>query len=148
MAEQTCPCCGADLRISCNTAHPEHDCYHPDGHTRPQPDWADLREMARNAGYQLRRTTEGGGIRSDMRGCIRHTSHWEIEPAVVDHSIAQPIASLDLIHWWWQAEGEEESGFVVHLNVEDRCGTEAHVESASPAQALAAARLVGLVGAS
>lgn len=110
------------------------------------PDWSDLREMARNAGYQIRRTTKGGGIRSDMRGCIRHASHWEIEPAVVDHSIAQPVASLDLIHWWWQAEGEEQSGFVVHLNVEDRCGTEAHVESASPAQALTAARLVGLIG--
>ena len=126
MAEQTCPCCGSDLRISCNTAHPEHDCYHPDGPERPQPDWADLREMARNAGWA------GHADEPHVRiwganGTDRMNLDWDAGSVrVFRHGLVVDLAGP--------------SATYTHESV--------HLINPTPARVLAAARLVGLGGAS
>jgi hypothetical protein len=128
MAEQTerCVCCGANLRASCNEAHPQHDTYHPDGHTRPQPDWRDVIRAMRSAGFSLEKS-EG----------YPWESYWSIETDDSDQlgSIVRTTV-LDKVEWKvsvWGGTGAWEG---------------VTLADPSPADLLTAAHLVGLVGAS
>jgi hypothetical protein len=45
-------------RLPCDQVHPQYGVFHPGGHELPQPDWADVREAARKAGYRISRTAK------------------------------------------------------------------------------------------
>jgi hypothetical protein len=108
------------------------------------PDWADLRAKLRAAGYEVRRTTPGGGVRNDRRGITQKTSCWEISPADYDPSkLHQPRGEVDLNLRWWRDEEDEGHSLSVWLRLNDGCGAEVSIEFTEPVQALAAATVVG-----
>lgn len=108
---------------------------------KPETDWADVRAAVRAAGFRFHRV---GRIESSRR--FHTKSRWELEPlAVNDEALQQPVGEFDLVQWWWEHEGEEDSGLSVEVRLHDRCGAEVSIESASPVQAFAAAATVGLL---
>lgn len=126
MAEQTeranpyCKACGTRLSFSCGEIGPGCGAV-------IEPDWADLREMARNAGYRFSR--EGKGLRWDgSRWNILHQSE-----TIID---GRRVFYLDRVG--------DYPGYV-HVLLRSN-HAEVQVSDPSPAEVLTAARLVGLIG--
>jgi hypothetical protein len=98
-------------------------------HQEPAPDWADLREMARNAGWSGRRDPDQNRVRIwGHYGKGRMFIDWE-------HGWARVYQGPNAIVIDLSSSGE-----LHHETV--------HLLNPTPARVLAAARLVGLVGAS
>lgn len=104
------------------------------------PDWADIREAARNAGYRLRRR---GPV--DTPSPRTKVVHWDLEP-INRNPDGDLGGGFNLVHWWQFRDGEEDAGITVEIDLDDYNGTEAHVWDATPAQAMHGLRLVGLGG--
>jgi hypothetical protein len=104
------------------------------------PDWADVREAARKAGYRLSRR---GPV--DTPSPRTKVVRWDLEP-LNRNPDGDPGGGFNLVHWWQVRDGEEDAGITVEIDLDDYNGTEAHVWDATPARAMHAARLVGLGG--
>lgn len=102
------------------------------------PDWADVREAARNAGYRLRRR---GPV--DTPSPRTKVVHWDLEP-ISRNPDGDPGGGFNLVHWWQFRDGEEDAGITVEIDLDDYNGTEAHVWDATPARAMHGLHLVGL----
>jgi hypothetical protein len=108
--------------------------------TTTAPDWADVREAARKAGYRLSRR---GPV--DTPSPRTKVVRWDLEP-LSRNPDGDPGGGFNLVHWWQFRDGEEDAGITVEIDLDDYNGTEAHVWDATPARAMNGLRLVGLGG--
>ncbi|GAA2159275.1 hypothetical protein [Glycomyces lechevalierae] len=127
--EDHCVACGSSLTISCDEAHQQHDTYHPDGHERPQPRFRDVMAAAHRAGLHFNRVSDEYRHDSDDE-VWRHRTY---TIACIGRESGAGTLVLDVGDCWTAVE------------ISGRCGSVDMIDP-TPAQVLAAARLVGLGG--